>query len=249
MLMTATDLLKKYPLATDDEIREGLSGNLCRCTGYEHIVAAIRAVVTRGRAMKMHILSGGRVRMRKSIYLPDADRSETIELPVSCVLLRHPQGNVLFDTGCHPSVADRSAGALGRHRQDHDADHAAGRQRAHRPRRHRPRRPTTSTSSCARTCIPITAAATRSSSARPCIVHAQEIEAARAPDAEAMGYLAAEWDFGAFDAIERRARPVRRRPHRAHPAARPHAGLDRRAGRARERAAPSCSPPTPSACA
>jgi aerobic-type carbon monoxide dehydrogenase small subunit (CoxS/CutS family) len=45
MLMTATDLLKKYPLATDDEIREGLSGNLCRCTGYEHIVAAIRAVV------------------------------------------------------------------------------------------------------------------------------------------------------------------------------------------------------------
>ena len=45
MLMTATDLLQKYPLATDDEIREGLSGNLCRCTGYENIVKAIRAVV------------------------------------------------------------------------------------------------------------------------------------------------------------------------------------------------------------
>ncbi len=45
MLMTATDLIKKYPLATDDNIREGLSGNLCRCTGYEHIVKAIRAVV------------------------------------------------------------------------------------------------------------------------------------------------------------------------------------------------------------
>ena len=44
-LMTATDLIKKYPLATDDDIREGLSGNLCRCTGYEHIVKAIRAVV------------------------------------------------------------------------------------------------------------------------------------------------------------------------------------------------------------
>jgi carbon-monoxide dehydrogenase small subunit len=44
MLMTATDLLKKYPLATDDDVREGLSGNLCRCTGYEHIVKAIRAV-------------------------------------------------------------------------------------------------------------------------------------------------------------------------------------------------------------
>jgi aerobic-type carbon monoxide dehydrogenase small subunit (CoxS/CutS family) len=44
MLMTATDLLKKYPLVTDDDIRDGLSGNLCRCTGYEHIVKAIRAV-------------------------------------------------------------------------------------------------------------------------------------------------------------------------------------------------------------
>lgn len=55
--------------------------------------------------MKMHILNGGRLRMRKSVYLPSAERSETIELPVSCVLLRHPQGNVLFDTGCHPSTA------------------------------------------------------------------------------------------------------------------------------------------------
>jgi carbon-monoxide dehydrogenase small subunit len=45
MLITATDLIKKYPLATDDDIREGLSGNLCRCTGYEHIIKAIRAVV------------------------------------------------------------------------------------------------------------------------------------------------------------------------------------------------------------
>ena len=55
--------------------------------------------------MKMHILSGGRLRMRKSTYLPDADRSETIELPVSSVLLRHRQANVLFVTGFHPSVA------------------------------------------------------------------------------------------------------------------------------------------------
>ena len=48
MLMTATDLLRKYPLATDDDIRKGLSGNLCRCTGYEHIVKAIRAIVKAG---------------------------------------------------------------------------------------------------------------------------------------------------------------------------------------------------------
>lgn len=43
MLMTGEDLLRKYPLATDDEIREGLSGNLCRCTGYQNIVTAIRS--------------------------------------------------------------------------------------------------------------------------------------------------------------------------------------------------------------
>lgn len=44
MLMTATDMLQKYPLENDDAIREGLSGNLCRCTGYQHIVDAVRAV-------------------------------------------------------------------------------------------------------------------------------------------------------------------------------------------------------------
>src|ERR1043166_131830 len=63
--------------------------------------------------MKMHILSGGRLRMRKSIYLPDADRSETIELPVSSILLRDARGNVLFDTGCHPSVVQDAAARWG----------------------------------------------------------------------------------------------------------------------------------------
>jgi aerobic carbon-monoxide dehydrogenase small subunit len=51
MLMTATDLLRKYPLASDEEIREGLSGNLCRCTGYEHIVNAVRAAARGKGAM------------------------------------------------------------------------------------------------------------------------------------------------------------------------------------------------------
>jgi aerobic-type carbon monoxide dehydrogenase small subunit (CoxS/CutS family) len=43
MLMTCVDLLAKWPLASDAEIRDGLSGNLCRCTGYQHIVDAVRA--------------------------------------------------------------------------------------------------------------------------------------------------------------------------------------------------------------
>jgi carbon-monoxide dehydrogenase small subunit len=52
MLITGIDLLQKYPLATDDEIRQGLSGNLCRCTGYQNIVAAIRAAATLRDALK-----------------------------------------------------------------------------------------------------------------------------------------------------------------------------------------------------
>ncbi len=47
MLMTVIDLLRKYPLASDAEIRQGLSGNLCRCTGYQHIVAAVRAMAAK----------------------------------------------------------------------------------------------------------------------------------------------------------------------------------------------------------
>ena len=43
MLMTALDLLRKHPSPTEREVREGLSGNLCRCTGYEHVVRAVRA--------------------------------------------------------------------------------------------------------------------------------------------------------------------------------------------------------------
>lgn len=49
MLMTGEDLLRNYPLATDEEIREGLSGNLCRCTGYQNIVAAIRSAAAMRR--------------------------------------------------------------------------------------------------------------------------------------------------------------------------------------------------------
>ena len=40
--MSAVDLLKNNPQATEDEIREGLDGNICRCTGYQNIVKSIR---------------------------------------------------------------------------------------------------------------------------------------------------------------------------------------------------------------
>lgn len=43
--MTCADALQKYPLETDGEIRDVLSGNLCRCTGYQGIVEAVRVCV------------------------------------------------------------------------------------------------------------------------------------------------------------------------------------------------------------
>ena len=42
MVMSAVDLIQKNPKATAAEIREGLEGNLCRCTGYQNIVKAVQ---------------------------------------------------------------------------------------------------------------------------------------------------------------------------------------------------------------
>jgi N-acyl homoserine lactone hydrolase len=55
--------------------------------------------------MKMHILEGGRLRMRRSIYVAGTAKDETIELPVHATLIRHAQGNVMFDSGCNPEAA------------------------------------------------------------------------------------------------------------------------------------------------
>ncbi len=47
MIMTTVDLLRRNPNPTEHEIREGLEGNICRCTGYQNIVRAVaEAAVT-----------------------------------------------------------------------------------------------------------------------------------------------------------------------------------------------------------
>ena len=143
--------------------------------------------------MKMHFLSSGRLRIRKSIYFPDADRSEMIEMPVSSILLRDTRGNVLFDTGCHPSVAQDPAArwggltklmmpimgpndnvlaglaALGLEPGDIDVVVCSHLHPDH----------------CG--CNAFFTKAT-------VILHARELEAARAANAAAWGYVAAEWD-------------------------------------------------------
>jgi carbon-monoxide dehydrogenase small subunit len=49
MMLAAVDLLKDNPDPTDAEVREGLEGNLCRCTGYVNIVRAVQAAAAQMR--------------------------------------------------------------------------------------------------------------------------------------------------------------------------------------------------------
>jgi glyoxylase-like metal-dependent hydrolase (beta-lactamase superfamily II) len=145
--------------------------------------------------MKLHFLSAGRVRLRKSVYTKAVDRTETFEAPVSSVLIRHKQGNVLFDTGCHPSVVEQSEerwGAL--------------------------MKVMTPVMGAEDTLLPSLACVgvnpddidvVVNSHFHPdhcgcnqffrkatVMVHAREIEAAKLPAAEAAGYLRADWDHG-----------------------------------------------------
>jgi N-acyl homoserine lactone hydrolase len=145
--------------------------------------------------MKLHFLSAGRVRLKKSIYDKTADRGETFEAPVSSALIQHKQGNVLFDTGCHPSVVEQgeerwgslmkvmtpimraedtllpSLACVGVNPDDIDVVVNSHFHPDH----------------CG--CNEFFRKAT-------IMVHAREIEAANAPGAEAAGYLRADWDHG-----------------------------------------------------
>jgi len=49
MILSASSLLQKHPKPGEEEIRTALSGNLCRCTGYQKIVEAIQSVGERGQ--------------------------------------------------------------------------------------------------------------------------------------------------------------------------------------------------------
>ena len=48
MIMAAADLLARNPNPSDEEIRHGLEGNLCRCTGYHNIVEAVKSAAGQG---------------------------------------------------------------------------------------------------------------------------------------------------------------------------------------------------------
>ncbi|MEO5568716.1 MAG: (2Fe-2S)-binding protein [Gemmatimonadaceae bacterium] len=58
ILMTLVPFLRDNPSPSDDQIREALSGNLCRCTGYANIVTAVKLAAARGGASNGGALGG-----------------------------------------------------------------------------------------------------------------------------------------------------------------------------------------------
>jgi glyoxylase-like metal-dependent hydrolase (beta-lactamase superfamily II) len=143
--------------------------------------------------MKMHVLSGGRLRVRKTMYDANAARGETMEVPVSCVLLRHGQGNVLFDSGCHPDVAEHAQARWGSLTKIMTPVMRPG------------DNVITALGEIGLACDDVDVVLCSHLHVDHCgcttffkratvVVHAKEIEAARAPNAEPAGYLAAEWE-------------------------------------------------------
>lgn len=52
MILAAYHLLSRHPDPSDEQIRQGIEGNLCRCTGYQHIIEAIRYAAEKMRAAR-----------------------------------------------------------------------------------------------------------------------------------------------------------------------------------------------------
>jgi len=146
--------------------------------------------------MKMHVLSGGRLRVRKTMYDANAVRGETMDVPVSCILLRHSQGNVLFDTGCHPTVAQNAEA------------HWGGLAKVMMPVMRPGDNVINALADIGLQCDDIDVVVCSHLHPDHCgcntffkratfVIQAKEVEAARAPGADKAGYVAAEWEQSA----------------------------------------------------
>jgi glyoxylase-like metal-dependent hydrolase (beta-lactamase superfamily II) len=143
--------------------------------------------------MKLQFISAGRLRLKKSIYDRNADRSELFEAPVLSALIRHKQGNVLFDSGCHPSVVE------------HGEERWGSLIKVMRPlmRSEDTLLPNLACVGISPDDIDVVVSSHFHPDHCGCneffrkatiMAHAKEIEAANAPGAEAAGYLRADWD-------------------------------------------------------
>jgi carbon-monoxide dehydrogenase small subunit len=64
MIVAAVHLLKSNPKPSMDEIREGLNGNLCRCTGYTRIFEAVKSAAENMTPEELKVLTAGTEKVR-----------------------------------------------------------------------------------------------------------------------------------------------------------------------------------------
>jgi carbon-monoxide dehydrogenase small subunit len=81
MIMAAVDLVRENADPSEAEVREGISGNLCRCTGYQNIVRAIRAAAAEMRGEQVLSEESG----RPAPGTPAAPKEEPEDVPVPVV--------------------------------------------------------------------------------------------------------------------------------------------------------------------
>jgi carbon-monoxide dehydrogenase small subunit len=116
MVMSAIDLVKNNPNPTEDQVRHGLEGNICRCTGYYNIVKAVQAgaQAMKGKAMSATGSAPPSSARKISVFSPAGNLHGRREPPRPDIRL-------------HPSIAPRP-------RRDHEDRH---RQSCRGPRRRR----------------------------------------------------------------------------------------------------------------
>ena len=124
MIMAASDLLRENPHPSDEEIREGLEGNLCRCTGYENIVRAVRRAAAGGgermtaqtETAEAPALEIGRARLRKEderLITGQTNWTDNIRLPgmLHIAFLRSPYAHARI-TSVDVSAARSEPGVI-----------------------------------------------------------------------------------------------------------------------------------------
>lgn len=64
-------------------------------------------------SLRVYAFSNGRLELNLRLFVPTIQDSTRIQVPVPCILIQHPDGNVLFDSGCHPDTIHDAASRWG----------------------------------------------------------------------------------------------------------------------------------------
>ncbi|WP_216279449.1 N-acyl homoserine lactonase family protein [Rhodobacter sp. 24-YEA-8] len=142
----------------------------------------------------MDVLSAGRLKMRKSIYMPAKTKDEMVSLPVISVLLRHASGNVLFDTGCAPEAATDPEGRWGGLARVMQPDFAPADAVVNQLPKHGLTPDDIDVVICSHL-HPDHCGCNTAFRRATVYAHADELAAAKAGGAERQGYLPQEWDI------------------------------------------------------